>query len=141
MSHEQFAAYIREATDQKSFTWETDMFPKIQQLAYKTMKSVQESMEHQKNCFEIYGFDIILDTDLNPWLIEVNLSPACNERTPWLIKMLDDMSLDLLLYLEPRIILTAEDWTDPLMKDKRDSLLKKGIPSSLSGLYLNEDRL
>lgn len=88
------------------------MFPKIQDLAYKTMKGVQDSMEHQKNCFEIYGFDIILDESLNPWLIEVNLSPACNERTPWLTKMLDDMSLDLLCYLEPRLIVSVDDWTD-----------------------------
>lgn len=53
-------------------------------------------MEHRSNCFEIYGFDIIIDESLNPWLIEVNLSPACNERTEWLTKMCDDMSLDLL---------------------------------------------
>jgi tubulin monoglycylase TTLL3/8 len=57
-------------------------------------------MEQKQNCFEIYGFDIILDNNLNPWVIEVNLSPACNERTEWLTKMLDDMSLDLLTYLE-----------------------------------------
>ena len=69
-------------------------------------------MEHQKNCFEIYGFDIILDNDLNPWLIEVNLSPACNERTQWITKMLDDMSLDLLYYLESRVILSNDEWID-----------------------------
>jgi tubulin monoglycylase TTLL3/8 len=64
------------------------------------LKGVSESMEQKQNCFEIYGFDIILDNNLNPWVIEVNLSPACNERTEWLTKMLDDMSLDLLTYLE-----------------------------------------
>jgi D-alanine-D-alanine ligase-like ATP-grasp enzyme len=63
------------------------------------MKCVQE------NSFEIYGFDIILDESLNPWLIEANLSPACNERTDWITKMLDDMSLDLFTYLETKILL------------------------------------
>ena len=57
------------------------------------------SLENNFLCHEIYGFDIILDEKLDPWLIEVNLSPACNERTEWLTKMLDDMSLDLLSYL------------------------------------------
>ena len=53
-------------------------------------------MESRPNTFEIYGFDIVLDERLEPWVIEVNLSPACNERTEWLTKYLDDMSMDLL---------------------------------------------
>ena len=60
-------------------------------------------MDQRPNTFEIYGFDLILDNDLRPWVIEVNLSPACNERTDWLTKMVDDMCLDLLTYLEQRI--------------------------------------
>ena len=62
----------------------------------------------------------MLDKNLNPWLIEINLSPACSERTPWLTKMLDDMALDLVGWLEKRILLSSnEDFNDELKSKKQ----------------------
>ena len=51
-----------------------------------------EVIENRPNSFELYGFDFVVDADLKLWLIEVNMSPACAERQPWLINMLDDMA-------------------------------------------------
>ncbi len=30
----------------------------------------------QKYCFEIYGFDFMIDEELKPWLIEINTNPC-----------------------------------------------------------------
>ncbi|XP_072424073.1 tubulin polyglutamylase TTLL5 isoform X2 [Chiloscyllium punctatum] len=50
---------------------------------------------HRGNCFELYGFDVLIDSNLKPWLLEVNLSPslACDAPLDLKIKasLLSDM--------------------------------------------------
>ena len=84
-------------------------------------------MDQRNNTFEVYGLDIILDRNLHPWLIEVNLSPACNERTEFLSKMLDDMSTDLLMWVENKIIVmnTVDTEWDCQFKERKQTLLAR----------------
>lgn len=39
-------------------------------------QAMEQYVPYAQNCFELLGFDILIDSDLEPWLIEVNLSPS-----------------------------------------------------------------
>jgi len=40
-----------------------------------------------QNCFELLGFDVLIDNKLKPWLLEVNLSPSLSADSPLDLKI------------------------------------------------------
>eukprot|EP00775_Hariotina_reticulata_P013698 gene13698-13820_t len=52
------------------------LFTDIQLLVVHTLKAVQQVIIQDRHCFELYGFDVLIDNQLNPWLMEVNASPS-----------------------------------------------------------------
>ena len=50
-------------------------------LIIHSLKAVQNVMINDRHCFECYGYDILIDADLKPWLVEVNASPSLTTTT------------------------------------------------------------
>ncbi|CAD8139408.1 unnamed protein product [Paramecium octaurelia] len=59
-----------------------ETFYNIQMLMIRSLQAVQKIIINDKHCFELYGFDILLDATLKPWLLEVNASPSMTSNTP-----------------------------------------------------------
>ncbi len=70
-------------------------FVAIQVLVVRSLQAVASKMINDKHCFELYGYDVLFDDALKPWLIEINASPSLTADTEddYGLKhdMLDDM--------------------------------------------------
>ncbi|XP_026141031.1 tubulin polyglutamylase TTLL5 isoform X2 [Carassius auratus] len=94
---------------------------------------------HRCNCFELYGFDVLIDSNLKPWLLEVNLSPslACDAPLDLKIKasMISDMfSLVGFVCQDPLLRQPRPDRAgiDSRMKNTAQKLQRQRPPSSNS---------
>lgn len=68
-----------QATKGKSVTQK--LIDEMDSIFIHSLKSVQHLMTNDKHCFECYGYDIIIDDNLRPWLVEVNASPSLSATT------------------------------------------------------------
>lgn len=69
-----------------------------------SLKSVQSVIINDKHCFELYGFDVLLDSACKPWLIEINASPSLTTTT----KSDLDLKMDVLRSIYEIVI--PEEW-------------------------------
>lgn len=66
-----------------------DIFKNCYDIIIKTIlgaephivKELDKMGNRQRCCFEIYGFDVIFDDDMKPWVLEVNCLPSLSSSS------------------------------------------------------------
>ena len=79
----------------RNINFKKDIFNKIIKIIGITANIAKYKINgyNGKNCFEIFGYDFMLDEEYNPYLLEINTNPGYEESSP-LIKMLVPRMID-----------------------------------------------
>eukprot|EP00826_Nyctotherus_ovalis_P057534 TRINITY_DN7874_c0_g2_i10.p1 TRINITY_DN7874_c0_g2~~TRINITY_DN7874_c0_g2_i10.p1 ORF type:complete len:149 (+),score=17.37 TRINITY_DN7874_c0_g2_i10:92-538(+) len=75
----QFVKYLKDVY--KKDIWNTKIKPSIKKIIILSLQSAQGRVLQRDKTFEIFGYDFMIDAELNPWLIEINASPAVDYST------------------------------------------------------------
>lgn len=57
-------------------------FDDMELVIIRSLLAVQKIMINDKHCFELYGYDIMMDDNLKAWLIEVTAPHSCTPHSP-----------------------------------------------------------
>lgn len=69
----------------------TDRINEVMRLMWL---QIRDKLDRKFGCFEIFGFDFMLDAQLNPYLLEVNMNPAMFLDTQTMEEMLPKLVQD-----------------------------------------------
>ncbi|XP_072266546.1 probable tubulin polyglutamylase TTLL2 [Pyxicephalus adspersus] len=151
----QFRSYLRSVEIDDVLLWQ-----RIYNIVTMTLLAIAPSVPQCPNCFELFGFDILIDDTLKPWLLEVNYSPALSLDCPndvTVKKRLINDIIDLLNYKSTEVqkykSKKAKTFS-PVLHSARQQMLqrnntslqnskefKKGNPIRSSHLKENSDQL
>lgn len=111
-SFAQLAQYITDLGHDWQKVWDSiaDLIIKsliaVQPVLRNNYRSVLPPDNDGFSCFEILGYDIMLDRKLSPWLIEVNHSPSFNIDSPLDLAIKEQLITDTidLVRVDPKLI-------------------------------------
>mmetsp|Transcript_33418 Transcript_33418/g.76354 ORF Transcript_33418/g.76354 Transcript_33418/m.76354 type:complete len:1177 (+) Transcript_33418:33-3563(+) len=72
-------ATLRDRLAALGVSWDM-VWAKMIEVVLKSLCMVEDQIPHQVNSFELFGYDLLLDSDLRVWLIEVNASPSMGQE-------------------------------------------------------------
>ncbi|XP_073959548.1 uncharacterized protein isoform X3 [Choristoneura fumiferana] len=89
------------------------------------------------NCYELFGVDVLLDEDLKPWLLEVNISPSLHSASPLDIHVKGPLVTAVLNIAQFQVPLKVN--LEMLSKDKPHKLAGLPYDCRLYTVYLSKE--
>jgi len=98
--------------------------------------SSKEVVRNRTNCFELLGYDILVDSELKPWLLEVNLTPSLACESPIDIVLKSNLISGLLNLIGIKPFERRKD----LIARTKQKLQAQNRPGSASRTKQNNDK-
>eukprot|EP00929_Paragymnodinium_shiwhaense_P014333 TRINITY_DN122234_c0_g1_i1.p1 TRINITY_DN122234_c0_g1~~TRINITY_DN122234_c0_g1_i1.p1 ORF type:complete len:1061 (-),score=242.85 TRINITY_DN122234_c0_g1_i1:504-3686(-) len=88
--------------------------PRMKEIVRWSMESVQDSVVHRDSSWELFGYDFMVDEDLNTWLIEVNSAPDISFSTSTTATLVTAMMEDM-----AKVVVDVEKFGQQLQRPRR----------------------
>ncbi|XP_053615363.1 tubulin monoglutamylase TTLL4-like isoform X6 [Plodia interpunctella] len=121
------------------------LWESLKDLVIKTIISGEASISSltkanitsRYNCYELFGIDVLLDEDLKPWLLEVNISPSLHSASPLDIHVKGPLVSTVLNIAQFQVPLRTN--LEMLSKDKPNKLGGLPYDCRLYTIYLSKE--
>ncbi|KAM4694969.1 putative tubulin polyglutamylase TTLL2 isoform 1-T2 [Discoglossus pictus] len=123
----QFRTYLRRLEVDEVLLWQ-----KVYNIITMTLLAIAPSVPSSPNCFELFGFDILIDDTLKPWLLEVNHSPALSLDCSKDVKVKTSLIHDIIDLLNFKTSDNAKDCSSSKMLSNSTHSSHRSCPSTTS---------
>ncbi|CAL1173421.1 unnamed protein product [Cladocopium goreaui] len=138
LSLEEFQKFLDEHHQVRKISVRDDLMPKCHSLMGDAIRSAASKLNPRKikHCFEVFGFDFMVDSDFRVWLIECNANPCLDLCSAYLAHLIPSM-LDQALRLTVDSFVDGEECSP---EDTKWDLLydSEEAPNSMSSTWMEE---
>ena len=108
--------------------WKDNIWPEVKRKILITIEATKDKIGHRSRSFEFLGYDILLDEQLNPWILEANMSPAMAHRS-------EEQSKLIACMCEGLVNLAVMPWVRDGQNNPSESNLVAGDDSNKYGAW------
>lgn len=101
-----FQKYLDEIYPQYNVSIKEHLLPRMKDIVIDTILATKKSLNFygRRHCFELLGYDFLIDEDFRTWLLEVNVNPNLGFLNKEHGKLMQHMISNILtLTLEPLV--------------------------------------
>ena len=129
----EFQKFIDEKYPEKNYKLNKDLMKQIKEIITHTMRCGKKKINRNNRNFqfEIFGYDFMLDSDFNAFLIEINTNPGLEISSPWIQIVVPRMLDDALRLTVDKVFEPVFDFTKNYKGDYTEEQKKVLIDSKI----------